>query len=220
MRSRKSGEVSRPRSDIGIRVLVALGSLALLLPAAGLSGQALGAVPGTQAAVTLAITIPPRVGVRWDRDVNFDLTTNLTPGTCLTFPPKPTTPYPCYWDDSNAAPVTINLFSNSSGASNTVVASIQGQAGNFSGSNASIVKVLYAANGTPTCPAGTVAGSCGSYTIMSSSAPTVFATAVAPTPGWSAGITKKFIFEVDNNLTPTSGFTAQTRTTTLTVTTP
>jgi len=201
------------------KALASLGFLALLV-ASSAAGQAVPGRAGAQAAVTLAINIPSRVGVRWDRDVNFDLTTSVTPGTCLSFPPAPATAYPCYWDDSNAAPMSVSLFANTAGVANSVVASIQGQAGSFPGSNATMLKVLFASAGTPTCPAGTAAGSCAGFTIMSNVSPRVFASSAAPTPGWSASITRKFIFQVDNTLTPTSGLTPQTRTTTLTVTTP
>ena len=174
-------------------------------------------VSGAGPSVTLAV--PSRVGINWDRDVSFDLTVNTNPGTCLSYPPAPATSFPCYWDDA-ATQVHFKLFANTAGGGLTVNAVIQGQAGSFPGSNATIANVLYATPPLATCAAGTAPGACAGYTIMSSAATTALVSAVAPTTGWTANIDRKFIFQVANNLTPTTGGVGQTRTTTITLTTP
>ncbi len=200
-----------------LTLAVALVAVALTAAPAFAAGTITGASGANGPGPIVTLTVPIRVGVAWDRDVTFDLTTNTHPGTCLTYPPAPATTFPCYWDDNNTTAMNVQLFANSSTGGATVSAKIKGAAGAFTGSNADITKVLYAAGGTATCPAGP--GVCAGYTTMSSAAGTNFGSVTAPTTGWAtAGTGFKFIFEVDNNLTTTTG--SPTNQTTLTVTIP
>jgi hypothetical protein len=202
-----------------LTLAVALVAVALVASPAFAAGTVTGASGASGNGPIVTLTVPARVGVAWDRDVTFDLTTNAHPGSCLTYPPAPTTTFPCYWDDNTVGAMNVQLFANNSTGGATVSAKIKGAAGAFTGSNADITKVLYAAGGTATCAAGTAAALCAGYTAMSSAAGTTFGSVAAPTTGW-ATVTSgfRFIFEVDNNLTTTTG--SPTNQTTLTVTIP
>jgi hypothetical protein len=174
------------------------------------------------AELTVLVTIPTRLGVQWSRDVSFDLAAGTQTGSCGTYPPAPAKAFPCYWgDESGVGAMSISLFSNAKGAGSVVQAQITAQAGNFGGSNATASNVLFGSGALADCPAGANTASCVGlgYVALAPGTPISFASAAAPTPGWTtvAG-GRKFLFQVTNNLTPTGGSTG--RTTTLSVTLP
>jgi hypothetical protein len=209
--------MKRIKSWIPILTLAALG-MVLAAGTALAQGTITGAPPvAATNSFTVSVTIPQRVGVAWDRNVVFDLGT-ANSGSCGSYPPAPATSFPCYWDDNNGTAMSVQLFANAAGGGSTVRASVQGAAGNFGTSNATIANVLYADGGTATCAAGTAPGACAGYTQMSSGAATSFASVGAPTTGWGTYPNgRKFVFEVTNNLTTT---TAASNQATFTVTLP
>lgn len=188
-----------------------------ILPAAARAGDL-----SRSAELTVLVTIPTRVGVQWSRDVSFDLAAGTQRGSCGTYPPAPSTAFPCYWgDEAGVGAMSISLFSNARGAGSVVQAQITAQAGNFGASNATAANILFGSGALPDCPAGASTASCVGlgYVVLSPGAPLSFASAAAPTPGWTAVAGgRKFLFQVTNNLTPTGGSTG--RTTTLSVTLP
>jgi hypothetical protein len=117
--------------------------------------------------------------------------------------------------------MSISLFSNARGAGSVVQSQITAQAGNFGASNASASNIFFGSGALADCPAGTSTASCVGlgYVVLAPGTPLSFASATAPTPGWtSVAGGRKFLFQVTNNLTPTGGSTG--RTTTLSVTLP
>jgi hypothetical protein len=174
------------------------------------------------AELTVLVTIPTRLGVQWSRDVSFDLAAGTQTGSCGTYPPAPAKAFPCYWgDESGVGAMNISLFSNARGAGSVVQAQITAQAGNFGASNATASNVLFGSGALADCPAGTSTASCVGlgYAVLAPGSPLSFASAAAPTPGWtSVAGGRKFLFQVTNNLTPTGGSSG--RTTTLSVTLP
>jgi hypothetical protein len=188
-----------------------------LLPAAARAGDV-----SRTAELTVLVTIPTRLGVQWSRDVSFDLAAGTQTGSCGTYPPAPATAFPCYWgDESGVGAMSISLFSNAKGAGSVVQTQITAQAGNFGASNATASNVLFGSGALATCPAGVNTASCVGlgYVVLAPGTPISFASAAAPTPGWtSVAGGRKFLFQVTNNLTPTGGSSG--RTTTLSVTLP
>lgn len=207
-------------------LVLLVGAALLVSGSAFAQGTITGAPPASGAGFTVTLAVPARVGVAWDRNVYFDLGNGVAAlaGSCLTYPPAPATLFPCFWEDQAtaagaviAAPMNVQLFSNVGGAGALVTATVQGAAGNFGTSNATIANVLYAAGGTATCAAG---AACGAFTQMTSAAGgTQLAQTASPTAGWATtpatGV--KFIFRVPNNLSTTA---AATLGTTLSVTAP
>jgi hypothetical protein len=174
------------------------------------------------AELTVLVTIPTRLGVQWSRDVAFDLAAGTQTGSCLSYPPAPATAFPCYWgDEAGVGAMGVSLFSNARGPGSLVQAQITAQAGNFGASNASAANVLFGSGALANCPAGSNTASCVGlgYVVLAPGTPLSFASAAAPTPGWtSVAGGRKFVFQVTNNLTPTGGSSG--RTTTLSVTLP
>jgi hypothetical protein len=202
--------------------LVAVALIAAPAFAATLTGAPALNGPGP----TVTLTVPSRVGIAWDHDVVFDLSSVAQPGSCLSYPPAPATAFPCYWGDSGIAGgnMAVQFFANTSGAGNTIQATIVGQNTTaFTGSNATIANVFYAASGAAACAAGDATAAClaKNYKQMDGTNPTVFVSGVtAPTTGWTsaAANTMKFVFQVTNSLTTTTG--SPSKTTTFNVTLP
>jgi hypothetical protein len=174
------------------------------------------------AEVTVLVTIPTRVGVQWSRDVSFDLAAGTQRGSCGTYPPAPATAFPCYWgDEAGVGAMGISLFSNARGAGSVVQAQITAPAGTFGASNATASNILFGSGALADCPAGASTASCVGlgYAVLAAGTPLSFASAAAPTPGWTAVAGgRKFLFQVTNNLTPTGGSSG--RATTISVTLP
>jgi hypothetical protein len=209
------------KNRFGYLCLVA-GVLALAISGGAMAQGTITGAPGISGnGFIVTLVVPSVVGVQWNRNVYFDLGNQSLAGSCGSYPAAPGATYPCWWNDqavagggSVATPMAISLFSNA--PATTVTATVLGAAGNFGSSNATIGNVYYGSGALTTSNQGPV---CGGYTQMSSSAATVFATASSPTPGWAADPNgRRFIFRVDNNLTPTGG--APTNQTVLTVSNP
>lgn len=202
---------------------LAIALVALALTAApAFAGTLTGAAPLNGPGPTVTLNVPVRLGIAWNHDVLFDLGAGTQVGSCLSYPPAPTTSFPCYWGDDGAGGpnMTVQFFANAHGTGTTVQATILGQdALAFAGSNATIANVLYGLSTAGACAAGDATGTCTGkgYTLMSGTLATNFANVTAPTNGWTTA-TMKFIFQVNNNLTTTTG--AQTKTTTFNVTLP
>jgi hypothetical protein len=206
---------------------LAIALVAVVLTAApAFAGTLTGAAPLSGAGPTVTLTVPSRVGISWQQDVAFDLGAGTQFGSCGSYPPAPATSFPCYWGDDGAGGpnMTVQFFANTSGAGNSIQATILGQnATAFTGSNATIANVFYAPAASAACAAGDATAACVAkgYTQMSGTAATTFVSGVAaPTTGWtsSASNTMKFVFQVNNNLTTTTG--SPTKTTTFNVTLP
>jgi hypothetical protein len=208
------------KKRFGFLCLVA-GVLALAISGSAIAAGTITGAPGVTAnGFTVTLVVPSVVGVSWDRDVYFDLGNQSLAGSCGSYPAAPGATYPCWWNDQATAggtgvavPMGISLFSNAAGT--TVTATVKGAVGNFGSSNATISNVYYGAGNLGTCGQGPV---CAGYTQMTT-AGTILATATSPTAGWAADPNgRRFIFRVDNNLTPTGGVAVNQ--TTLTVSNP
>ena len=208
-----------------LTLAVALVAVALA-SAPAFAGTLTGAAPLSGAGPTVTLTVPSRVGISWQHDVAFDLNVGTQVGSCGSYPPSPATAFPCYWGDDGAGGpnMTVQYFANSAGATNKLQITILGQdAVAFTGSNATIANVLYGPSASAACAAGDATATCTGkgYTQMSGTAATTFVTGgiAAPTTGWtSAGSnTMKFIFQVNNNLTTTTGSPSKTTTFALTL---